>query len=391
MSDWRTVRLAEILEPVHRPTPIAEGTLHTTLGVRWYGAGCFVKTDTPVKAKTLNRVATGDVVYSKLFAWKGSFGVVPASMDEVLASTEFPTFRSERSFLLPGFFELWAGRTELWDTVDALSTGTTGNSRNRLAPEDFLDLEIDLPPIAEQQAVLRALAPLASTERLEARVRKTAEQGFDACRRERIESLRDDFAAIPIREFTEIRSGGTPSRSEPTYFGGGIPWVKTGEVAFGPIDATEETLTVHGLSSSSARLLPAMTVLVAMYGRGTVGRSAYITTEMATNQACAAVLPGSRHDPLYLFHYLWASYFDLVEEAEGTTNLTNISLGIVGSFEVPLPDLRRQRAFAAEMEAHVSVIQAVKRTIRAYRGLRTALIEELVTGVRSAPRLARAA
>jgi hypothetical protein len=122
---------------VKRSTVTAVDEVYDTLGVRWYGAGCFVKHATPVKAKTMNRVAADDIVYSKLFAWKGSLAVVSDAEAGALASTEFPTYRADAARLLPAYFALWAGRPEVWEEADALSTGTTGNSRNRLAPEDF--------------------------------------------------------------------------------------------------------------------------------------------------------------------------------------------------------------------------------------------------------------
>ena len=76
-----------------------------------------------------------------------------------------------------------------------------------------------------------------------------------------------------------VVSGGTPSRSEPAYFQGGtIPWMKTGEVKKGFVYGTEEHITDLGLENSSAKLIPANSLVVAMYGDGdTAGNLAHFS------------------------------------------------------------------------------------------------------------------
>lgn len=65
----------------------------------------------------------------------------------------------------------------------------------------------------------------------------------------------------------KITSGGTPDRNKPEYWGGDIPWVTTGEIGNGPIVSTSEHITEIGLKNSSAKLFPADTLLMAMYGQ----------------------------------------------------------------------------------------------------------------------------
>lgn len=83
-----------------------------------------------------------------------------------------------------------------------------------------------------------------------------------------------------------VTSGGTPSRAVPEYFGGSIPWVKTGEVKKGFIYETEECITELGLENSSAKLIPPNSLIVAMYGDGdTAGNVAVNKVPVTTNQA----------------------------------------------------------------------------------------------------------
>ena len=86
----------------------------------------------------------------------------------------------------------------------------------------------------------------------------------------------------------KVSSGGTPLRSISEYYENGtIPWLKTGEVKKGVIYDTEEKITESGLENSSTKLIPANSVIVAMYGDGdTAGNVAINKIPLATNQAC---------------------------------------------------------------------------------------------------------
>src|ERR1035438_4190340 len=97
----------------------------------------------------------------------------------------------------------------------------------------------------------------------------------------------------PLCEIAETRSGGTPDRQRPEYYGGAIPWVKSGELRDNIIRTTEERLSEDGLHNSNAKVFPAGTPLVALYG-ATTGKVALLGIEAATNQAVAAILANDR-------------------------------------------------------------------------------------------------
>jgi type I restriction enzyme S subunit len=388
VSEPRVVALDDVLTRVKRPVKLQPDESYRTLGVRWYGAGCFLKDaqlGSKIAAPALFEVEQDDIVYSRLFAWKGSFGVVKPEHAGAMASNEFPTYRASDA-LLPEYFALWASRPEIWDEAGDASTGTTANSRNRLGEDDFLALQLQLPSVDEQAQIVQAVAVIdkaLQTVRAEA---EAARMLMQAARAEIWADLDEAEAGRTLADLTKVTSGGTPSRQKPEYFGGDIPWVKTSEVAFCEISRTEETITDAGLKNSSAKLFPADTVLVAMYGRGTVGRSALITRSMATNQACAAILPCDEMRPRFLFHWLWSHYHDLIDMAEGTTNLTNISKQIVDALVVPVPPLGRQDEIVERFDALLDAAEAADAEAKSYADVRAAMVDELVTGRRSLPR-----
>ena len=85
-------------------------------------------------------------------------------------------------------------------------------------------------------------------------------------------------------------SGATPSRTHPEYYGGNIPWLKTGDLNDGYIKSVPEFITDLALEKTSVRLNPVGSVLIAMYG-ATIGKLGILSIPATTNQACYACLP----------------------------------------------------------------------------------------------------
>jgi type I restriction enzyme S subunit len=151
------------------------------------------------------------------------------------------------------------------------------------------------------------------------------------------------WPVIALSDFCRTGSGGTPSRRKNgEYYGGHIPWVKSGELLDDVLNATDEHITDAALRESSAKMVPAGAVLIAMYG-ATVGRTALLEIDATTNQAVCFVLP----DPKlaverYVWHALRASYDDLLAKRVGGAQ-PNISQQIIRHLKVPLPPLAEQR------------------------------------------------
>lgn len=153
-----------------------------------------------------------------------------------------------------------------------------------------------------------------------------------------------------IQDFCKIGSGTTPSRQKGNdYYGGSIPWVKSGELRETIIELTEESVTDQALRDTSLTRVPRGALLVAMYG-ATVGRVGILGIEATTNQAVCHIIPdSSQADSRYLFHALQNCTSEFLNMAVGGAQ-PNISQQVVKNTKIFLPPLPEQRRIAAILD-----------------------------------------
>jgi type I restriction enzyme, S subunit len=384
MSEWRTTTLREVLTQVKRPVAVHDDETYTQVTVAIRGRGLRKRgqaAGSAIQTKRQFRIKAGDLLVSRIDARNGGLGIVGAQLDGAIVTGDFPTFTPKTDVVLPAYVDLWVRRPAFWDECLQVSEGST--NRVRLVIEQFLNLELDLPPLSVQRAIVGAVgridAALAGTDR----TASAADALFSALTVDLYES--SDADTVRLGDVAKVTSGGTPPRSEPANYVGDIPWVKTGEVNFRRLTHTEEHISEQALASSSAKLLPVGTVLVAMYGQGaTRGRVGLLAKEMATNQACAAIWPSERLDPEYLFFGLWGRYRELRENSEGSAQ-DNMNLSMVKDIEVPAPPIEEQRAVAGKLRALRAAVDVQLARRQALQQLRAALIEELTSGATDLP------
>ena len=142
----------------------------------------------------------------------------------------------------------------------------------------------------------------------------------------------------------EIKTGGTPSRKNLSFFQGDIPWIKTGELKGWYIDKTKEKITPEAILKSSAKLLPKDTVLVAMYGDGdTMGNVGILREEMSCNQACCAlILDKNKCDPLYILNLLQFNKSNITKLAVGGAQ-RNLNLDKIKNFKIKINNIDIQK------------------------------------------------
>ena len=134
-------------------------------------------------------------------------------------------------------------------------------------------------------------------------------------------------------------AGATPIKSNTSYYGGNILWLRTGELNNGIVNDTEIKITDKALKECSLRLNKAGDVLIAMYG-ATIGKVAIAGCELTTNQACCACTPIGIFN-YYLFYFLMGSQVDFIKKGEGGAQ-PNISREKLVAHLMPIPPIQEQ-------------------------------------------------
>ena len=154
------------------------------------------------------------------------------------------------------------------------------------------------------------------------------------------------------------QAGGTPSRSNKSYYGGNIPWLKTGDLNDGLITNIPEKITEDAVANSSAKINPTGSVLIAMYG-ATIGKLGILTFPATTNQACCACIEYFAITQQYLFYFL-LSHRDMFIAKGGGGAQPNISKEIIVNTAIPLPPLAEQERIVTEIERWFTLIDQIK-------------------------------
>ena len=161
-----------------------------------------------------------------------------------------------------------------------------------------------------------------------------------------------------LGEIGSWQSGATPSRMNKDYYGGNIPWLKTGDLNDGTITYISEYITQWALEETSVRLNPKGSVLIAMYG-ATIGKIGILSFPATTNQACCACYEYSINQ-MFLFYFLLANRENFIAMGGGGAQ-PNISKEKIISTSMPLPPLKEQERIVAEIERWLSFVDIVEK------------------------------
>jgi type I restriction enzyme S subunit len=162
---WSVVRFDEILKRVERRFMIDDGHFYRCVGVRWYGQGTFVRQQlvgADIVRKEQWIIEPGDIVYNKLFAWKGVFAVADETINGCIVSDKFPTYRADNRRVDLGWLKWYFRTPDMARQAQNLSKGAAAISKLTLNPPDFWKLSIPLPTLAEQRGIVAQIEELAA-------------------------------------------------------------------------------------------------------------------------------------------------------------------------------------------------------------------------------------
>lgn len=313
-----------------------------------------------------------------------------------LVSPDYVVFRCNPAVLLPEFLDYfrqskgWAGQ---------IARSGQGSVRIRYYFRHIAEFRIPLPLLPEQRTIAHVLRTiLQAKEKTEAVIAAARElkksllqylftygpvPGQEAetvpLKKTEVGFMPESWKLMKLGEISKILSGGTPSRKISEYWNGDIPWVKTGEINYNNIVRTEEHITEAGLQNSSARVIPAETLLMAMYGQGvTRGRVAILRINAAINQACAAIVLRGGIKARFLYYFCTYHYEKIRNTAHGA-HQKNLSAAMLKSIPVPVPSLREQKGIIESLQRIDQKILAEDARNQALQQLFQTLLHDLMT------------
>ena len=276
----------------------------------------------------------------------------------------------------------------------------TGSAQPKLSQDNLNKIPIILPPLSEQQRIIaeieRWFSLIDQIEQdksdLQTVIKQTKSKILDlAIHGKLVSQSHNDEPAIELLKrinpnFTPCdnghdkklpqgwllttlgnigiwQAGGTPSRSNKSYYGGNIPWLKTGDLNDGQITNIPESITEEAVANSSAKINPTGSVLIAMYG-ATIGKLGILTFPATTNQACCACVEYFAITQYYLFYFL-LSHRDIFIAKGGGGAQPNISKEIIVNTSIPLPPLAEQHRIVVKIEELFSILDDIQKSLEA--------------------------
>jgi type I restriction enzyme S subunit len=197
-----------------------------------------------------------------------------------------------------------------------------------------------------------------------------------------------NWAWTRLGQIGDWGSGSTPPRGNHELYGGGIAWLKSGELNDNrTLAGSEETVTELAVKTCSFRLNKPGDVLLAMYG-ATIGKAAILAEPAVTNQAVCGCTPFPGVLNTYLFDYLLSQRdaFHAASEGGAQPNISKVK--IVG-YPFPLPPLAEQRRIVAKVEHLMALVDALETQLATSRAtaekLLAAVVAELTEGTHASP------
>lgn len=238
-------------------------------------------------------------------------------------------------------------------------------------------LEIPLPPLPVQEEIVRLLDRLTETTQ---KCQAELEAELDA-RKKQYEEYRNKLLSFDasrtyvewkkIEEFAKCCAGATPKTEKKEFWENGtIPWMSSGEVNLEEVHSTEKFITQAGYDSSSTKMLPKNTVVVALAGQGkTRGTVAITRIELCTNQSlCGIVLNNNKVYSDYLYYYLKGQYETLRKISSGDGTRGGLNLKMINNFQIPLPPLSEQQRIVNILDrmdkTHKELCQSIETEIK---------------------------
>jgi type I restriction enzyme S subunit len=407
-ADWPVVRLRTVATHRSEWVSVVDDREYLRVTARTRNQGVELRDRVPgekIRTKRQQLVHAGDLLVAEIDAKVGGFGIVPHDLDGAVVSSHYFLFEIDHSKLTQSWLDQFVRAGKLQRQVDAV--GSTNYASIR--PQDVLTFQIPLPDVVEQRRASEILdtadEAINRTERFidalavakHAVMREMLTKGHAKLGAKlvplpetwpvgRIASTVDKMPShwklVTLTKLAKLESGHTPSRQHPEYWNGTIPWLSLGdttELKKLRVEQTSECVTQAGIDNSSARLLPADTVVLSRTAvRGLCSR---LAKPMSTSQDFVAFVCGPEVQPAYLvqlFRHMQREWRRL-EQGSSPTNKT-LYFTVFQRLKILLPPPKEQAVIAEVGESFDKRIATEVLYLEQLRQTKRGLAQALLSG-----------
>lgn len=208
---------------------------------------------------------------------------------------------------------------------------------------------------------------------------------FTGLELERLAELPVGAIWVKVGIVFDVFVGATPSRKVKEYWGEGVPWVSSGEVAFCEISETREHITLEGLNNTSTVVHPAGTVMLAMIGEGkTRGQAAILKIDSAHNQNTAAIRVSETDCSHRLFYFYLLYQYEITRRLGSGNNQKALNKERVSEMVFPLFSIGEQKELARMLDEKLSVMERIDveilSSIAGSEALRQSILKKAFSG-----------
>ena len=258
--------------------------------------------------------------------------------------------------------------------------------KQRVHFSNFLNFELPLPPLTERNRIAEILAGqdrvIALKEKLLAEKQKQKKYLMQQLLtgKKRLPGFSGEWILSSLGQLTNMYSGGTPSRSNPKYYGNDYIWVSIADINLsGKYIASSKTmLSQLGYENSSAKLYPINTVLFAMYA--SIGECTITMKECCSSQAIVGIIPNETLNVEFLYYFLY-NQKEVFKSMGQASSQPNLNKDIVQRIKIVLPSLKEQTAIAEILSTADKEIELLKKDIEQEKLKKKSLMQLLLTGI----------
>lgn len=409
---WDSFKIAHAFEMIGSgttPSSQDESYFSTNKGIPWVTTGelreilikntaKYVSDNALAKYSALQIHPKGSLLIAMYGATIGRLGIldIPATTNQACCVLSYPRM------LDPKFLFFWF----IAFKKDLIALYSTGGGQPNISQSVISSLRVPAPSIPEQQKIAQFLDyETAKIDELIDEQKRLIELLKEKCQAvishavtkglnpdapmkdsgvEWLGEVPEHWLCGSLGYYSRIETGSTPDRNNSEYWGGDIPWIKTGEVNYQTIFNSEESITPLATKESSVRLAPPGTLLMAMYGQGvTRGRVAILGVHATFNQACAAITVNQKLKVEFLELYLKFAY-SFIRDVGNETSQMNLNASYVAKIPIVVPPLEEQEEIIKTLNEAILKLSSLETESKALSATlkerRSALISAAVTG-----------